>query len=142
MREADLDEVAGIEARAYAFPWSRRNLSDSLAAGYEASIFERDGALCAYAIVMRLPDEEHLLNLTVDVPYWGQGIGRAVLARLCERACARGSGGILLEVRPSNEAACQLYARAGFVRIGTRRGYYPAAGQRREDATVLFWRCP
>ena len=33
-------------------------------------------------------------------------------------------------------AAQQMYARYGFVRIGTRRGYYPAHGGR-EDAVVM-----
>jgi [ribosomal protein S18]-alanine N-acetyltransferase len=43
---------------------------------------------------------------------------------------------MLLEVRPSNAAAQQMYARYGFVRIGTRRGYYPARDAR-EDAIVM-----
>ena len=43
---------------------------------------------------------------------------------------------ILLEVRPSNEAARALYAAAGFTEIGIRKGYYPDGGGR-EDAVVL-----
>jgi ribosomal-protein-alanine N-acetyltransferase len=42
----------------------------------------------------------------------------------------------MLEVRPSNEAALRLYQRYGFLRIGTRPGYYPAVGGR-EDAVVM-----
>jgi ribosomal-protein-alanine N-acetyltransferase len=44
---------------------------------------------------------------------------------------------MLLEVRPSNTGALALYQEAGFTEIGRRKGYYPAAGQRREDALVL-----
>ncbi|MND05848.1 ribosomal-protein-alanine N-acetyltransferase [compost metagenome] len=47
-----------------------------------------------------------------------------------------GAQTILLEVRPSNQAAIELYASAGFAEIGRRRGYYPA-GNEREDAIVL-----
>jgi ribosomal-protein-alanine N-acetyltransferase len=43
---------------------------------------------------------------------------------------------MLLEVRPSNEAAIRLYQRYGFERIGVRRGYYPTEGGR-EDAIVM-----
>jgi [ribosomal protein S18]-alanine N-acetyltransferase len=43
---------------------------------------------------------------------------------------------MLLEVRPTNEAALRLYQRYGFERIGVRRGYYPAHGGR-EDAIVM-----
>ncbi|MDF3835797.1 ribosomal-protein-alanine N-acetyltransferase, partial [Cupriavidus basilensis] len=44
---------------------------------------------------------------------------------------------MLLEVRPSNGGAIALYRQAGFAEIGRRKGYYPAAGQVREDALVL-----
>jgi ribosomal-protein-alanine N-acetyltransferase len=42
-----------------------------------------------------------------------------------------------LEVRASNERARRLYARRGFAEVGLRRGYYPAAQGRREDAVVM-----
>jgi len=41
-----------------------------------------------------------------------------------------------LEVRPSNAIAIGLYESLGFEQVGTRRGYYQAAGGR-EDAAVL-----
>ena len=43
---------------------------------------------------------------------------------------------MFLEVRPSNRAAVRLYESHGFVQVGTRRGYYPAAAGGREDARV------
>ena len=39
-------------------------------------------------------------------------------------------------MRPSNRAAVRLYEGHGFVRVGTRRGYYPAVSGGREDARV------
>jgi ribosomal-protein-alanine N-acetyltransferase len=52
---------------------------------------------------------------------------------------ARGKGmeSLLLEVRPSNTRAIVIYERYGFVRIGRRKAYYPAAGDAREDAIVM-----
>ena len=44
--------------------------------------------------------------------------------------------GEALEVRGSNTRARGLYLRRGFVDVGLRRGYYPAA-QGREDALVM-----
>jgi ribosomal-protein-alanine N-acetyltransferase len=44
---------------------------------------------------------------------------------------------ILLEVRPSNERALQVYRRYGYEEIGRRKGYYPAHEGRREDAIVM-----
>jgi len=43
---------------------------------------------------------------------------------------------IFLEVRPSNDAAIELYRSAGFGQIGIRPSYYQAPGGR-EDAVVL-----
>jgi ribosomal protein S18 acetylase RimI-like enzyme len=44
---------------------------------------------------------------------------------------------VLLEVRPSNQHALSVYQHLGFVQIGVRRNYYPAAGVTREDAIVM-----
>jgi len=40
-------------------------------------------------------------------------------------------------VRETNERARTLYLRYGFRHVGVRRGYYPAAYGRREDAAVM-----
>ena len=54
-------------------------------------------------------------------------------------ALSRGLGmeSILLEVRPSNARALEIYERYGFTEIGRRKGYYPAADSTREDAIVM-----
>jgi ribosomal-protein-alanine N-acetyltransferase len=44
---------------------------------------------------------------------------------------------ILLEVRPTNTRALQVYQRYGYAEIGRRKGYYPAHEGRREDAIVM-----
>ena len=44
---------------------------------------------------------------------------------------------MLLEVRPSNLRALDIYQRYGFEQIGRRKGYYPAANSQREDAIVM-----
>jgi ribosomal-protein-alanine N-acetyltransferase len=44
---------------------------------------------------------------------------------------------VLLEVRPSNIRALDIYRRYGFAEIGRRKGYYPAPNQQREDAIVM-----
>ena len=65
MTLSDLDAVAAIEAQAYAFPWSRGNFVDSLAAGYWCTLLEADGEALGYTIAQPGVDELHLLNVTV-----------------------------------------------------------------------------
>ena len=136
MRESDLDEVARQESTLYDFPWTRLNFADSLVAGYCCRVFYQDGVLVAYAVMMCVLDEAHLLNLTVAPRWQRRGLARTLLSALCFHCATHRLQWLLLEVRPSNHAARQLYARCGFVEIGRRRGYYPAADGR-EDALVL-----
>ncbi|TXL67431.1 ribosomal-protein-alanine N-acetyltransferase [Zeimonas arvi] len=141
MARHDLPRVIAIENEIYSFPWSPGNFSDSLEAGYDCWAFDDgSGALVAYAVVMWIPDEVHLLNLSVAAPRQRRGLGRAILEWVSADAARRGARGMLLEVRPSNLPALRLYERSGFERIGVRRRYYPAPDQQREDAWVLFRR--
>jgi [ribosomal protein S18]-alanine N-acetyltransferase len=142
MTTDDLSAVSRIESQVYPFPWTRGNFADSLAAGYDSWVFETvpDRALLGYAVIMWLPDEVHLLNISVATAWQGQGRGTAMLDWLMADAAARRARSMMLEVRPSNDRALQLYERKGFRRIGIRRRYYPAAGDTREDAIVMVRR--
>jgi ribosomal-protein-alanine N-acetyltransferase len=135
MREADLDEVMVIEAVQYPFPWTRGNFLDSLNAKYLAWTL-RSGRMVAYAVVMIVLDEAHLLNLTVARDCERMGHGWSLLDRMAQVARDEGASSMLLEVRPSNDNALRLYRRYGFVAIGRRPAYYPAHGGR-EDAVVM-----
>ena len=136
MGEGDLDWVGAREAELHAHPWSRGNFADSLASGYDAWILSCDGVPSGYAVVMNVLDEAHLLDIGIVGELQGRGLGKRFLDWLAEGAKTRGARDFYLEVRPSHAAALRLYARSGFVEIGRRRGYYPAAGGR-EDAIVM-----
>lgn len=137
MTHDDLDRVHAVETEIYPFPWTLGNLRDSLVAGYDAWVFENGPELVGYAIVMWLPDEVHLLNISVARALQGRGHGRAMLRWLFRDAASRSAGSMLLEVRPSNLHALALYRSEGFEQVGLRRGYYPSHGGAREDARVL-----
>lgn len=138
MTVARLDDVVALEQEAYAFPWSRGNFVDSLAAGYRAELLlDAAGGVVGYCVAMPGVDEMHLLNVTVRPALQGRGHGRALLDSLVAASRARGARQVWLEVRESNVRARQLYERYGFVRAGVRRGYYPAPLGRREDAIVM-----
>jgi ribosomal-protein-alanine N-acetyltransferase len=137
MRLEDLPEVLAVEQAAYDFPWTHGNFVDSLRAGHSTwTMRDSGGGLIAYAVVMIALDEAHLLNLTVAPACQRFGFGWRMLEAMAENARGYGARTMLLEVRPSNIAAQQMYERYGFVHIGVRRGYYPArAGS--EDAIVM-----
>lgn len=136
MNVNDLDGVLAIENAVYPFPWTRGNFADSLAAGYSAWVCRIGGELVGYAVIMMVLDEAHLLNISVDQSRHGMGFGARLLRHAMSVARTLGARMLLLEVRPSNERALQLYKHFGFVRIGVRKAYYPAHDGR-EDALVL-----
>jgi ribosomal-protein-alanine N-acetyltransferase len=138
MTVADVDEVSALENSVFPHPWSRGNFLDSLASGYDAWVV-RDpfGELAGYFLLMYAFDEAHLLDVAVAADRQGEGLGRHLLDRAAQRARDMGMLSILLEVRPSNERALQVYSKYGFGEIGRRTGYYPAHEGKREDAIVM-----
>lgn len=137
MLAADLPAVFRVEQQLYPFPWTAGNFADSLAAGHDAWLLESGGEVVAYALLMQVVDEVHLLNLAVAGRWQGAGLGSRMLEWLCELAARAGACAMFLEVRPSNARAHALYDRAGFRHVGVRRRYYPSWNQEREDAIVM-----
>lgn len=136
MTAADLDEVTAAEQRIQRFPWTFGNFRDSLAVGHDCWVHRENGELVAFAVTMRIVDEEHLLDIGVIPERQRGGLGRTLLEFLCARAREAGMTRMLLEVRPSNERAIAFYRNFAFDEIGRRRGYYPAP-EGREDAIVM-----
>lgn len=138
MTAADVGEVCALETSVFPFPWSRGNFIDSLNSGYDCwTVRDAEGALAGYYLLMYALDEAHLLDVAVAADRQRQGLGRRLLAVLAARARSQGMTSILLEVRPSNERALDVYRRHGYVHIGRRKGYYPAGAAGREDAIVM-----
>jgi ribosomal-protein-alanine N-acetyltransferase len=138
MRIEDLDEVLAIEKAVYSHPWTHGNFVDSIQSGYQCWVLRDAGkALLGYFFMMEALDEAHLLNISVHGDMQRRGIGKMLLDKVCLLAHQQQMQSVLLEVRPSNTRAIAIYQRYGFVEIGRRRDYYPAAGDKREEAIVM-----
>jgi ribosomal-protein-alanine N-acetyltransferase len=138
MALADVDDVVALECEVFPHPWSRANFTDSLASGYDAWVLrDAAGTLVAYYLLMGVVDEAHLLDVAVTPELQGHGLGRYMLDKVAARARGMSMASVLLEVRPSNRRALDVYRRYGYVEIGRRRAYYPAHEGQREDAIVM-----
>ena len=136
MNVQDVDEILRIEYKIYSHPWSRANFTDSIASGYSCWVCRVGGELVGYYVVMVAVDDAHLLNISVSEKRQGLGFGARLLRHAMSVALQSGASTLLLEVRPSNVKAVELYRHFGFAQVGVRRGYYPADGGR-EDALVM-----
>lgn len=147
MQLGDIDAIMQIEPTIYSHPWTRGNFSDSLNSGYSAWVLHETCALqensemIGYALMMRVMDEAHLLNLSIAKTQQKRGLGRYLLEFMLKTAKNHQASNMFLEVRPSNISAIALYEKLGFCEIAVRRGYYPADPKTseigREDAILM-----
>jgi len=125
MCEAHVSQVAALEKRCFSMPWSENSIRQELE--NELSLWlvaEEDGQVLGYVGSQTALDESDMMNLAVSPDCRRQGIGKALVQRLCNELQAANSAGLTLEVRASNEAAKALYAGLGFARVGCRPRYY------------------
>jgi ribosomal-protein-alanine N-acetyltransferase len=134
LRRADVGRCAEIEQLLFPGddPWSARAFHSELDAGHlYLGAYDGDGELVGYAglaVVGRPGDfESSVHTIGVHPDYQGQGLGKALLRALLDRADEL-SAPVFLEVRTDNDRAITLYERHGFRRVGVRKRYYQPSG--------------
>ena len=138
--EDRLDDVAALQARSFAQPWSAEAWRWELANSPVARLYvARDsrGSAIAYCACWVVADELHINSFAVDDAWRRQGVGRRLFERVVAEAVEAGAATATLEVRRSNEAARAFYEELGFAAEGVRRDYYR---EPREDALILWHR--
>lgn len=144
MTEDDLDTVMSMESISHEHPWTRGNFMDSIVGGHWAycvrEVDDLTKRIWAYCILLPAVDDLHLLNITVHPDLRAQGIGMRLMGAIEAIASNMSIPRILLEVRPSNQAAIGLYQMAGYQELARRKAYYPVESSSggREDAIVMI----
>jgi [ribosomal protein S18]-alanine N-acetyltransferase len=142
MVPADLADVLVLEHNLFPDdPWTAQMFAEEVDLPLDSRLYliaEAGGlppavggrAMAGYAGMMFVPGgvQADVLTIAVATPYWGHGIGSALLGALITEAGQRGCTEVFLEVREDNPRARGLYLRRGFEEIGVRRGYYQPSG--------------
>ena len=136
MTPDDLEQVMRVEREVYEFPWTERIFRDCIRVGYFCWLALHEQTVIGHAVISVVADESHMLNLSIARAHQRKGCGRQFVEFLVNEARRHGAQTMLLEVRPSNQAAINCYNSAGFNEVGARKDYYPAQGGR-EDALLL-----
>lgn len=135
MEERHLPALAVIERACFHAPWSENALREELGRGIFL-VAEQDGNAVGYVGCQTVLDEGYITNVAVLPAARRQGVARGLIAALGQCAKTQGLRFVTLEVRESNAPAIALYAGAGFVPVGRRRGFYKNPT---EDAVLMTW---
>lgn len=135
MQVIDAEAVALLQSELDHSSWNHAQWLDALTHYPCAWVLEYRDRIIGYLIYQTRVPQVELLNIGVAPDHQGRGLAINFLLATIKLlpAC---SESIFLEVRRSNVPAIGLYEKSGFVKVGLRRGYYPAAGGGREDALI------
>ncbi len=90
-----------------------------------------------FIVSRRAADEAEILSVAVARAWRGRGLSRKLLDLHLRRLAGLGLRAVFLEVDEDNVPARKLYARAGFLQVGRRPGYYAQGRDKAAAALVL-----
>lgn len=135
MTVQDLDRVMAIEVEAFTLPWSRESYLSELKNDFaNYLVCDWEGEIAGYGGIWIVFEEAHITNVAISGKFRGTGMGKSLMLELEKVARSKKAARILLEVRPSNQVAHNMYLSLGFVNTGLRKAYYSDNG---EDAIVM-----
>lgn len=134
-RRQDIPALEVLEGQCFSLPWTREQLMSQLTdEGHRFLVAESGGVLVGYIGMMFVLDEGYISNVATAPGVRRQGVASALIAALIEQAEQLSLTFVTLEVRQGNEPAKALYAKHGFVAVGTRKKYYERPT---EDAVLM-----
>lgn len=135
MTSQDIDEVMQIEKESFTLPWSRDSYLGELKNNFATYLIcDYEGEIAGYGGIWVVFEEAHITNIAVGSKFRQLGIGVALMLELEKAARDKNAQRILLEVRPSNQAALKMYQNLDYLPTGLRKQYY---SDNNEDAIIM-----
>jgi tRNA threonylcarbamoyl adenosine modification protein YeaZ/ribosomal-protein-alanine acetyltransferase len=132
------DAFAAAHGDAGGEVWGESSLRDLLAMpGALALLATSDEQPVGFILLRQAADEAEIITLAVQPQWRRHGVARRLLTVGLDKMAGRGAQHCFLEVAEDNVAARGLYASAGFVEVGRRRGYYRDAAGGARDAIAM-----
>ena len=128
-------QIAELECLCFSAPWSENAIRSELTNPLSLWVVAVDGQKVAgYVGSQSVMGEADMMNLAVAPEYRRSGIGSKLVESLIDRLRNNAVSSLTLEVRASNDPACNLYKSLGFSQVGRRPNYY---SNPKEDALIL-----
>ena len=135
MKKIHVPQVAALEKICFSTPWSEQSIASELSNDLSLWIVAlQDDVVVGYIGSQTVCGETDIMNIAVDPAWRRRGIAQILIEQLIRDLWEWGSDRLMLEVRPSNTAAVQLYEKLGFQQVGRRPNYYRDP---KEDALIL-----
>jgi ribosomal-protein-alanine N-acetyltransferase len=134
--EAELLQIEQIEQQCFSCPWTVEQLRSQLHDAHHEFIaaVDESGTVLGYVGMMYVLDEGYISNVAVAPEFRRNGIADKLIEELMTMCKSLNLSFVTLEVRAGNEPAKSLYAKHGFVAVGTRKNYYDLP---KEDAILM-----
>ena len=124
----DIPVLVSLDKELFPYsPWSSGQYREEISAPMRLFVVALDDAssVIGYAGVFAPGGAEaDILTVGVIAQHRGQGIARALMARITEWAVAQGSIAMMLEVKTDNTAAIGLYESLGYSKLNIRKDYF------------------
>ena len=124
----DIPVLVSLDKELFPYsPWSSGQYREEISAPTRLFVVAVDEALSisGYAGVFAPGGAEaDVLTVGVISQHRGQGIARALMARITKWAMEEGSIAMMLEVKTDNVEAISLYESLGYTKLNVRKDYF------------------
>ena len=120
----DINEIYSIEKKVFNDYWSLDLIkSEIIEEKYSrVTVLELKKKIIGYIFQRKIYDENHIINLAIDIPYQHRGYGKFLLMKILEKD--DNDTNVFLEVKEANLPAVKLYIDLGFEEVDRKEGYY------------------
>ena len=120
----DINEIYSIEKKVFNDYWSLDLIkSEIIEKKYSrVTVLELKKKIIGYIFQRKIYNENHIINLAIDIPYQHRGYGKFLLMKILEKD--DNDTNVFLEVKEANLPAVKLYIDLGFEEVDRKEGYY------------------
>ena len=120
----DLNEIYYIEEKVFNDYWSIDLIESELKDQEysEVSVLEINKKIIGYIFQRKIFNDNHIINLAIDIPYQHKGYGKFLLMKILEKD--KNDTNVFLEVKEANLPAIKLYIDLGFEEVDRKDRYY------------------
>ena len=120
----DLNEIYNIEKKVFNDYWSLDLIkSEIIEKKYSrVTVLELKKKIIGYIFQRKIYDDNHIINLAIDIHYQHKGYGKFLLMKILEKDS--NDTNVFLEVKEANLPAVKLYIDLGFEEVDRKERYY------------------